>query len=80
MNYRVLVRPVEAHYEDCVLRPMERLAVRPGERVQLIVVRRPDPSRWNVDKLATTVNGEDLALAEESLADWAEKLEGEDRR
>jgi len=62
-----------------VLGPTERLALRPGERVQLIVVRRPDPSRWKVDKLAMTVNGEDLALAEEGLADLVETLEGGSR-
>ena len=73
------MRHVEAHYEDGVLRPTERLPLRSGERVNLIVVRRPDPSRWNLDRLAKVSDGDDLALAEQGLADWAESLETEDR-
>ena len=69
------VRVVEAQYEDGVLRPAERLGLRPGERVNLIVVRRPDPSRWDLARLATAAKGEDRALAEQGLAEWATELD-----
>ena len=42
------VRLVEAHYENGVLRPVERLGLRSGECVSLMVVRRPDPRRWDL--------------------------------
>ena len=74
-----LMRLVEAQYEDGLLRPTQPLALRPGERVNLIVVRRPDPNRWNLDRIAKIVNGGDLGLAEHGLADWAETLDKEDR-
>ena len=74
----ILMRIVEARYEDGMLRPSQPLALRPGERVNLIVVRRPDPSRWNLDLLAKIANADDLALAEQGLADWAEILDIED--
>ena len=44
----MIVRLVEAQYEDGVLRPVERLGLRSGERVSLMVVRRPDPRRWDM--------------------------------
>jgi predicted DNA-binding antitoxin AbrB/MazE fold protein len=68
------VRLVEARYEDGVLRPAERLGLRAGEQVNLIVVRRPDPERWDLSKLARTANADDLALAEQGLAEWGEGL------
>ncbi len=40
------VRPVEALYENGVLRPAKPLNLKPGERVGLIVVRHPDGARW----------------------------------
>jgi predicted DNA-binding antitoxin AbrB/MazE fold protein len=64
------VRPVEAQYQDGILRPSEPLSLRPGERVNLIVVRRPDLSRWDLPKLAMTSGDEDLSLAEQGLAEW----------
>lgn len=73
------MRFVKARYEIGLLRPDEPLALRPGEQVSLIVVRRPDPSRWNLDRLAKTANGDDLRLAEQGLADWAKALDTEDR-
>jgi predicted DNA-binding antitoxin AbrB/MazE fold protein len=73
------VRVVEAQYEDGVLRPAERLGLRPGEQVSLIVMRRPDPSRWDLARLAKTTNGEDLALAEQGLAEWAGELDATER-
>jgi hypothetical protein len=46
--------------------------------VALIVVRRPDPGRWNLDRLAKGGAGEDLALADQGLAEWTEALAAED--
>jgi predicted DNA-binding antitoxin AbrB/MazE fold protein len=71
----MMVRVVEAQFDDGVLRPSERLGLRPGERVSLIVVRRPDPSRWDLARLAKTANRDDLALAEQGLAQWAADLD-----
>jgi len=65
------MRHVEARYEEGLLRPTEPLALRPGGRVHLIVIRRPDPHRWNLGRLARSAGGEDLALVEQGLADWA---------
>ena len=62
-----------------MLRPAGRLGLRPGERVNLIVVRRPDPNRWDLAKLAKTANGDDIALAEQGLAEWAAELEAKER-
>lgn len=73
------MKRVEARYEKGLLRPTEPLALRPGERVNLIIVRRADPNRWNLDRLAKSGNPEDLALAEQGLTDWAKKLDEEDR-
>jgi predicted DNA-binding antitoxin AbrB/MazE fold protein len=73
------MRTIEARYENGLLKPEEPLALRPGERVALIVVRQPDPKRWNLDRLAAS-KGEDLALAEQGLAEWSESLDAEDHR
>jgi len=75
----MVVKLVEARFENGVLRPAERLGLLPGERVKLIVMRRPDPGRWDLARLAKTVNGEDLSLAEQGLADWADSLETMER-
>ena len=74
-----MVRVVEAQFDDGVLRPAERLGLRPGERVNLIVVRRPYPSRWDLARLAKTANGDDLALAEQGLAQWAADMDSTER-
>ena len=71
------MKPIEARYEDGLLKPETPLALRPGERVALIVVRHPDPRRWNLDRLAGTE--EDRLLAEQGLAEWAKALDEEDR-
>ena len=71
----VVVRLVEAQYENGVLRPVERLGLRPGERVNLMVLRRPDPRRWDLARLSSTSNQEDLSLSEQGLADWADSLD-----
>ena len=73
------MRFVEARYEKGMLKPTEPLALRSGESVNLIVVRRADPSRWDIHRLAKSGNTEALALAEQGIEDWAAKLEQEDQ-
>jgi predicted DNA-binding antitoxin AbrB/MazE fold protein len=73
------MRLVEARYEEGTLRPETPLALRPGERVALMVLRHPDPKRWNLDRLARSGREEDLALAEQRLAEWAPDLDAEGR-
>lgn len=73
------MRIIEALYEKGLLKPTQPLSLRPGEWVNLIVVRRPDPQRWNLDRLAKSGTPEELALAEQGLADWAAELDEEDR-
>ena len=73
------MRLVEARYEKGILKPTEPLALRPGESVNLIVVRRADPSRWDIHRLRKSGNTEDLTLAEQGIEDWAPKLEEEDQ-
>jgi predicted DNA-binding antitoxin AbrB/MazE fold protein len=70
---------IEAEFENGILRPMRRLALRPGERVGILVVRRPDPARWDLDRLSKG-STEEEKLAQEGLADWAATLDREDRR
>ena len=72
------MRNIEARYEKGILRPNEPLALRPGESVRLIVVRRADPKRWDLDRLAKSVTAEDVSLAEQGLAEWSVKLDEED--
>lgn len=74
-----MVRVVEAQYGDGVLWPAERLGLRPSEFVNLIVVRRPDRSRWDWARLAKAANRDDLALAELALAEWAAHLDSMER-
>lgn len=71
------MRPVDALYEDGLLRPVSPLPLRSGERVVVIVVRRPDASRWDFSRLAAH-GDDDLALAEAGLDDWAAALDRED--
>jgi predicted DNA-binding antitoxin AbrB/MazE fold protein len=75
----MVVRLVEAQYENGVLRPSERLGLRQGERVNIIVVLRSDRGRWDLARLAKTGNDDDLALAEQGLPEWASELEAKDR-
>lgn len=70
---------IEAEFDNGVLRPVSRLPLRPGERVGIVVVRRPDPARWDLDRLSKTSNG-DQQLAEEGLGDWVAALDREDGR
>jgi predicted DNA-binding antitoxin AbrB/MazE fold protein len=71
------MRPVEALFENGILRPAKPLNLRPGERVGLIVVRKPDPARWDFARLAAT-SAEDEQLANAGLEDWAGALDVED--
>ncbi len=61
-----------------MLRPETPLSLAPGERVALILVRHPDPKRWNLERLAKSGADEDLALAEQGLGEWADALDAED--
>ena len=74
------MRLVEAQYENGVLRPVERLGLRPGERVKLMVMRHPDPRRWDLARLSSTSHQEDVSLSEQGLADWANSLDATERR
>ena len=70
---------VDADYEGGVLRPVKPLHLRPGERVSLIVMRQPDPARWDLRRLAPST-GEDVAWAEAGLGEWSDELDHEDHR
>jgi len=74
-----LMRFIEARYEAGLLKPEKPLALTPGERVALVVVRHPDPKRWDLDRLAKSGDREDRALAEQGLAEWADTLDREDQ-
>jgi len=76
----MVVRLVEAQYENGVLRPVERLGLRSGERVNLMVVRRPDLRRWDLTRLSSTSNQEDVSLSEQGLGEWARSLDATERR
>jgi predicted DNA-binding antitoxin AbrB/MazE fold protein len=75
-----LMRVVEARFESGLLRPSRPLALRPGERVHLIVVRQPDPQRWDMARLAKSHSADEAVLTEQGLEDWAASLEREDGR
>lgn len=70
------MQPIEAEYDDGVLRPTKPLHLKQGERVSVVVLRRPDPLRWDLERL-TRNDREDRALAEEGLDEWATDLGGE---
>jgi predicted DNA-binding antitoxin AbrB/MazE fold protein len=70
--------PVDALYENGLLRPVTPLSLRAGERVSVIVVRKADPARWDLARLRAQ-SDDDVALAEAGLADWAAALDREDR-
>jgi hypothetical protein len=72
------MRPFEAQYEGGLLRPAKPLPLRSGERVGLILVRRPDPARWNLGRLGGNAT-EDMDLASAGMGEWAADLDKEDR-
>ena len=69
--------PVDALYENGVLRPVSPLPLRSGERVAVIVVRKADPSRWDVARISAH-SPEDAALTETGIDDWSASLDRED--
>jgi len=71
---------IEAEFQDGILRPMHELRLRPGERVGIVLVRRPDAARWNLARLSKSASVDEEALAEEGLGEWADALDSEDRR
>lgn len=73
------MRLIEALYEDGLLKPKTRLPLRPGEQVGVIVLRHPDPKRWDLERLARVGQEEDVALSEQGLAQWCDDLDTEDR-
>ena len=72
------MRPIEALYQNGVLKPAKPLSLRPGEHVGLIVVRRPEQARWELTRLAE-VSSEDVELAEAGLDEWVNELDAQDR-
>jgi predicted DNA-binding antitoxin AbrB/MazE fold protein len=68
---------IEAEFEDGLLRPVRPLHLRPGERVRVLVMRKADPARWDLARLAHGA-AEDEALAAAGLDGWRDTLEGED--
>jgi predicted DNA-binding antitoxin AbrB/MazE fold protein len=74
------MRVVEAQYEKGFLRPSTPLALRQGERVHLIVLRKPDPIRWDFARFARSSSAEDVALAEAGLEDWAATLDHQEHQ
>ncbi|MES1242397.1 MAG: antitoxin family protein [Acidobacteriota bacterium] len=73
------MRVIEARYEGGLLKPETALPLSPGERVALIVVRHPDPARWDLKRLAGAEE-EDRELSEQGLDAWADALDAEDQR
>ncbi len=69
---------IEAEFKDGVLRPMRRLPLRSGERVGIVVVRRPDPLRWDLARLSKVIPDEGT-LKDGGLAEWETTLSHEDR-
>ena len=55
------------------------MKLRQGEKVGVIVVRHPDPARWDLKRLAQAAS-EDEALAASGLDALADGLEAQDRR
>jgi hypothetical protein len=51
----------------------------PGERVHLIVMRQPDPKRWDLSRLAQSPTADEAVLAEQGLEACAANLDEEDR-
>ncbi len=69
---------IDARYEAGILTPSKPLALRQGEWVRLIVQRRPDPSRWDLDRIRAAADHEDEDLSTLGLDAWRAALEDED--
>jgi predicted DNA-binding antitoxin AbrB/MazE fold protein len=64
---------IEAVYDGSVLRPTHPLRLRVGERVRIIVLRQPDPARWDLARLSSAET-DDADLAATGLVDLADTL------
>jgi predicted DNA-binding antitoxin AbrB/MazE fold protein len=71
------MQPIEADYEDGVLRPTKPLNLKQGERVSVVVLRRPDAGRWNLERLAEKSSSDEASLTHEGLHSWDSDLDGE---
>jgi len=69
---------IDARYEAGVLTPSSPLALRQGEWVRLIMRRRPDPSRWDLDRIRAAAGHVDEDLSMLSLDAWRAAPENED--
>jgi predicted DNA-binding antitoxin AbrB/MazE fold protein len=74
------VRPIQALYEGGLLKPEEPLPLVPGERVRVLVLREPDPSRWDHQRLESAAAGEETELTKAGLEAWLDQLDAEDKR
>jgi hypothetical protein len=72
------MRSIEAKYVDGQLRPAHPLLLRPGELVEIVSVRKPDPARWDLNRLAVCA-ADDEALSSAGLDEWARALADEDQ-
>lgn len=70
------MRTFDATVRAGALLPSEDLALPEGEMIRLVMVRRPDPARWELARLAH--RDEDDDLAEAGLREWAAALDRED--
>ena len=76
-----LMQIIEASFENGALHPLRQLPLREGETVGIVVVRRPDPARWNLDRFAKiSTSEEESRLSEDGLDEWATALDDQDRR
>jgi predicted DNA-binding antitoxin AbrB/MazE fold protein len=75
----VLGCPSRNCYENGFLKPAKPLKLRQGEKVAVVVLRHPDPARWDMKRLAVG-STEDETLASAGLDAWADALDAEDRR
>lgn len=71
------MRSVEAKYDEGTLKLSQPLPLSPGERVRVIVVRQPDPKRWDLAKFRAADTSEDVALSEAGLVDWERALDSD---
>ena len=69
---------IEADFENGFLRPTSPLRLRPGERVGIVLLRRPDPARWDIARLSKGATPDEDVLTEAGLAGWTAALDDED--
>jgi len=66
---------IAARFENGALHPLRPLTLRQGERVEVIVIRRGDPARWDLDRLGAA-GDEDLELAGAGLVESLDRPRG----